>query len=109
MPSARVTRYRSTRASIVSVMKCTLPSHTMTFAPPLWKLKISSFGPQLLTSQVQPLGPPTGLALLLMTGLEPAVAFGGPETPLPLSGSAQRFNARLPLGVGVSAALPAAT
>ena len=34
-----------------------------------------------------------------------ATEFGGPDTPLPLSGSAHRLMARLPLGVLASAAM----
>src|SRR5436305_891884 len=91
---------------MVSSRKCALPSAKTAIAPPGWNEKISSFGPQLLVDQGQSVGPPWGVLLLLIGFLSaPAREFGGPETPLPLSGSAQRSMARLPLGVLASAAM----
>src|SRR3954470_20210941 len=89
-----------------SSMKWALPSANTAMAPPAWNEKISSLGPQLLVDQGQSVGPRTGV-LLLLIGLftAPAAEFGGPETPLPVSGSAQRSIARLPLGVLASSAI----
>src|SRR5258707_233245 len=77
--------------------------------PPPWKLNGSSLTPQLLVpAHGHQAGPPNGAELLLIiVNLSPSVvpkppplvncatvAYGGPETPLPLSGSAQRHAAR---------------
>src|SRR6478609_11687939 len=87
-PSERVTKKRIAVGSIVSSMKCALPSAKTAIAPPECHEKISSLGPQLLVDHGQSLGP-GGVLLLLMTPFRlPAVEFGGPETPLPVSGSA---------------------
>lgn len=108
VPSSRVTSFRKTVGAMSFCNIFTLPSQKTTLAPAGWKLKISSFGPQLFVPQGQSVGPPTGEALLLITDLiSPATVLGGPETPLPVSGSAQRLFARLPLGV-LTSAFPAA-
>src|SRR6476660_7631570 len=87
-------------------MKWALPSANTAIAPPEWNEKISSLGPQLLVDQGQSVGPRFGVLLLLIGFLTaPATEFGGPETPLPVSGSAQRLSARLPLGVFASSAI----
>src|SRR5262249_50221125 len=109
-PSDAVTRWRSTTTSIFSFRKVTWPSAKSTLAPLPWKLKISSLGPQLVRDcQGQPAGPPNGLLLLLIAcsctpdTVAPvswsAHDSGLPETPKPLSGSAQRWKCRM---VGVS-------
>src|SRR3954452_10358681 len=91
---------------MVSSINCALPSAKTAIAPPGWKEKISSLGPQLLVAQVQSGGPPCGVLLLLIGFLTaPATELGGPDTPLPLSGSAQRSSERFPLGVLVSGAM----
>src|SRR5262249_31808215 len=65
------------------------------------KLKISSLGPQLFVLQGHSDGPPMGLAKLLITFVPCCdVPTGGPETPLPWSGSAQRaMKVSSPLGI----------
>src|SRR5437764_13541718 len=104
VPSARVTSLRMTRGSVLFRRKTTCPSHINACAPLGWKEKTSSLGPQLLVLHWQAngpvVGPPIGIWLLLITGCRPfaGVEVGGPETPLPWSGSAQRFKARKPLG-----------
>src|SRR4051812_5755224 len=104
--SDRVTRNRSGTGSMVSSIKWALPSANTAIAPPGWNEKISSFGPQLLVDHGQSVGPFCGVLLLLITDFRPpATEFGGPDTPLPLSGSAQRLIARLPLGVFASGAI----
>src|SRR5438045_4206007 len=104
--SARVTRNLSVVGSMVSSRKCALPSAKTAIAPLGWKEKISSLGPQLLVDQGQSAGPNCGVLLLLIGLLRaPATELGGPETPLPLSGSAQRSMARLPLGHLASGAM----
>ena len=70
-------------------MNRTDPSPMVAFTPPPWKLKGSSLGPQLLTLHKHELGPPVGLALLLIFATLFAVSLLGPEKPLPnASGSA---------------------
>src|SRR5579875_2043961 len=78
----------------------TCPSQKATWTlPPSWKLNISSLGPQLLVViQGQPGGPlPPFVGKLLLLTATPKVPAGGPETPKPESGSAQRQKARRPL------------
>jgi hypothetical protein len=73
----------------VSLMKRTDPSPMVAFTPPLWKLNGSSLGPQLLVLHKHELGPPVGLALLLILAVLSDVELLGPEKPLPnASGSA---------------------
>src|SRR5262245_45188580 len=98
-PPALVTRARITCGVRPSLRKAMWPSQKTAIAPPGWKLKISSLGPQLLVLQGQLGGPPTGVPLLLMGEIVPLLP-GGPETPLPVSGSAQRLMMRLPPVMG---------
>src|SRR3954469_23409222 len=91
-PSAAVTMYRSWAGATLSRTNWTCPSANTTIAPPLWKLKISSLGPQLFDGHRQVLGPPNGVALLLIALPLPC---GSPDTPNPLSCSAHRQNLRL--------------
>ena len=75
----------------------TEPSHSREWQPPMCRLKGSSFDPQLLTVHGQPAGPPVGVLLLLMIPIGEVIVFPaasnlGPETPLPVSPSAQRFG-----------------
>src|SRR5260370_982719 len=99
---------------MLSDTKRTLPSPSKAWTPPACGLNGSSFGPQLLVDQGQgvplpgvtvPGGPFSGDLLLLI--LFRARALGGPEIPLPLSGSAQRpgtpyFPPAVPVSAGVA-------
>lgn len=67
----------------------TEPSPNAARQPPVWKLKGSSLGPQLFMLHGQVVGPPMVLLLLIRATLLP-VELLGPDTPLPVSGSAQR-------------------
>src|SRR3954463_535660 len=106
-PSSGRHRYRSVAPSIESRRNPTWPSMKTTFTPPGWELNSSSFGPQLLTDHGHvAVPPPTGVAVWLTYG--PGLFWkyglfgspvGGPDTPLPVSGSAHRLMARLPLGL----------
>src|SRR5579883_885948 len=92
-------------------MNATCPSPNTTFAPPVWKAKISSFGPQLLVSfQLHVDGPsPPALVLLLLMILNPVVVVfmvGSPDTPNPLSCSPHRQNRRVLIVVAVSTLIP---
>src|SRR5262245_61978560 len=107
---------------MLSRRKVTWPSQNRWLAPAPWKLNGSSLGPQLLADQGQKLVPPNGEELLLMnfrvvspqTVLSATLVatkayvvydgspgellsladWGGPETPLAVSGSAQRHALR---------------
>src|SRR5581483_10589237 len=124
-PSRGVHRRRSTTGSICSLMNETWPSQNAMLHPVPWKLKNSSLTPQLLTVQGHQEGPPKGSLELLMTwkvspnavpsAMDPprppmpppmvalmscCCVLGGPDTPLAVSGSAQRqaLRYRLPDG-----------
>src|SRR3954449_9002800 len=101
-PPERDTSAAAATGLMESLMNCTCPSAKTTLAPPVWKLKISSLGPQLLVTFQHPPGPSVpGLVLLLLTILKPVVVVfrsGSPETPKPLSCSAQRQNRRVAKG-----------
>src|SRR5688500_10675148 len=89
--------YRSVSALMFSLMNRTDPSPMRAFTPPPWKLNASSFGPQLFTDHRQVLGPPIGVALLLILACLLPVELLGPEVPLPpASGSAQAYIRRQP-------------
>src|SRR5205823_2228821 len=81
---------RSTWAEIVCLMNATCPSPHTAIAPPGWKLNGSSFGPQLFSAHEQAVGPPFGVAWLLICATWVSVAWCGPDTPLATSGSAHR-------------------
>src|SRR5260370_35386603 len=68
--------------------------------PGPWKLNGSALTPQFCTGHGQPGGPPIGAPKLLMMDKKgsPNFAPGGPDTPSPLAGSAQRQVARNPAG-----------
>src|SRR5438552_942452 len=101
-------------ALIPSRMNWTWPSRKRAFTPPSCELDNSSLGPQLLVDQGQADPPPTGVfhwltygpGLFWNRGL-PGSPVGGPDTPFPDSGSAQRLMARLPLGF--TSTLPGST
>src|SRR5438552_13627081 len=84
-----------------SARKRTLPSPNSAWQPRGCELNGSSFGPQLLMPHGHSGGPPSGAFQLLTTCTstpgrysgDEGSCVGGPETPLPLSGSAQRFGA----------------
>ena len=69
----------------------TEPSAITAFAPPLWKLNHSLFGPQSWYSQGQVVGPPVGFELLLIPLDAPEVLSGSAHRqwrrPLPSTGS----------------------
>ena len=70
-------------------MNLTEPSPITPVTPPVWKLNGSSFGPQLFVFQLQVVGPPTGVGLLLILATLEPVELLGPEKPFPnASGSA---------------------
>lgn len=96
-PPAAVIRPRTMRQSVFSEMNRTLPSQSEAWQPPTCWLNGSSFGPQLLVVHGQAAGPPFGVAFWLMSAPLLVTAVGGPETPLPLSPSAQRFGQELPV------------
>src|SRR5215468_6298153 len=83
----------------------TWPSIHRALQPLPWKLYGSSLTPQLFWVQGQAAGPPNGMELLLII-LRPGSPYSvltlkvtwnlGPETPLAVSGSAQRHAARKP-------------
>src|SRR5262245_16663561 len=93
-----------TRVSVVSSMKVTWPSRNRPLAAVPCQPKISSLGPQLFVVCQLQAPPPNGILLLLMAttgtpGLRAPVFVlaqdsGLPETPKPLSGSAQRWKCR---------------
>src|SRR5262249_21775806 len=103
-PSLRFASIRIVWMLMFSEMNRTRPSPNRAFTPPGCPLNGSSFGPQLLLFQVQVGGPPSGVLLLLITETrvpeiyndDAGSCVGGPEMPLPLSGSAQRFGAPNP-------------
>src|SRR5262249_32500514 len=92
---------RTTCHAMFSDRDRTWPSPNRACTPPGCAVNGSSFGPQLLTAHGHCGGPPTGVFQLSRTCVRvPAMysgdegsCVGGPETPLPLSGSAQRFGA----------------
>src|SRR5436305_14199991 len=96
-PAAFVMSGRSSWGWMLSRRNWTCPSANAAIAPPVWKLKISSFGPQLLPEafQLQLDGPPNGVGLLLIALFPLPVV--NPDTPNPLSCSAHRQNFRLEL------------
>src|SRR5437667_12639764 len=73
-------------------MNRTVPSPMSAWQPPACRLNASSFGPQLLVVHGHDAGPPSGFLLPLIQPFGPvaAVASACPETPLPVSASAQR-------------------
>src|SRR5260370_22473603 len=98
---------------MLSLRKATWPSQNTALAPPWWKLKISSLGPQLLTSfQLQDGGPSVlALVLLLLMILNVVVVVfrvGSPDTPYPVSCSAHRQKRRV-LNWVPSTAMPSCT
>src|SRR5579885_722947 len=98
-PPARETSAATTGGDMLSFRKVTWPSAKTTLAPPGWKLKISSLVPQLLMSFQQPFGPSVPGELLLLLMIAKFGVFllrnGSPETPKPLSCSAQRQKRRV--------------
>src|SRR5262245_28058913 len=73
-------------------MNRTVPSPIRAWHPPVCRLNASSLGPQLLLVHGQDAGPPKGVLLPLIQPFGPvaAVASACPETPFPVSPSAQR-------------------
>src|SRR5262245_56810973 len=89
-PPSAVQIARNTWALIELVMNCTCPSPKTACTPPELKLNGSSLGPQLFADQGQDVGPPLGVALLLIRAVLFTVSWCGPETPLATSGSPHR-------------------
>src|SRR5580704_2688055 len=89
---------------VLSLMKRTRPSPSSAWAPPECRLKGSLFDPQLFVAHGHCAGPPSGAFQLLMTCVnEPGIyngeegsCVGGPEMPVPVLGSAQRYGASIP-------------
>src|SRR5262249_55868401 len=98
---AGVQRARTIWRFMFSERKRTWPSPNRASTPPGCVLNGSSLGPQLLADHGQFVGPPMGVFQLFTTWVRVPATYrgdagscvGGPETPLPLSGSAQRFGA----------------